>query len=78
MVSIQSDYSEVLLNVGKFLFEQYLSSMIFNKPPDDTYKSTINFDYHFIIKIRRKVLQWYRNDFFSLCQETFSKLKTND
>ena len=36
VVSIENEYSEILVSVGKCLFELYLSSMLLNKPPDDT------------------------------------------
>ena len=73
MLSIENDYLKVLVSVGKFLFEEYLRNMLLNKLPD-----LINFDYHFIIRMRRELLQLYRNDFSSLRQENFSKLKIKD
>ena len=36
MVSIENNFPEVLVSVGKFLFELHLSSMLLNKPLDDT------------------------------------------
>ena len=33
---IENNYPEVLVSVGKFFFEQHLSSRLLNKPLDDT------------------------------------------
>ena len=51
--------------------------MLLNKPPcQHSYKSTIKFEYHFIIKIRRKLLQLYRNDFFLCVKKAFPNFKS--
>ena len=72
VVSIENDYSEVLVSVGKFLLESYLSSRLLNKPSHGhSYKSTVKSDYRFMINIRRELVQWYQYVFFRCVKKAF-------
>ena len=75
MVSIENNFPEVLVSVGKFLFELHLSSMLLNKPLDDT---VIRAQSTFYNEDKTGVFAMVPIRFFSLCQESFSKLKIND